>query len=113
MARFRILFLILPITWLLGCTETATDGYDLAGYQASSWQWDVANNAGPDITQNSGGSATTSVTSVEAADPQTDADRARMQTAAIVAVIGLIAIVILSDDASGCSGSACASKSSN
>ena len=109
MARFRTFALLFPMVLLLGCAETASDGYNLSGYQATSWDWTMRDQTEPEVSQVNDQSITTTnaVGSVQTAEQRASADRKRMQTAAAIAIIALIALIVIADDTSACSGSGC------
>lgn len=107
MKNFRKFWLLPCAVLLLGCAETSTGEYDLKGYQAASWQWSAVETQSPEIAQNTGAATATTVSSVQAAENPRSADETRMRTAAIIAVVGLIALILIADDASACSGSGC------
>ena len=90
--------LLLCAALLAGCGNGVSVGYGLNGFQLPSGTWTGDRVERLDTAH--AGSTDTVAQQASAGDQQA-------VTAAIVAVVGLIALVVLADEFRACSGSAC------
>ena len=90
--------LLLCAALLAGCGNGVSVGYGLNGLQLPSETW--AGDRVERLDTAHAGSTDTVSQQASAADPQA-------VTGAIVAVVVLVALVVLADDKSACTGSAC------
>ncbi len=92
----------------LGCAQVPAPGYSTGGHQAASA---TPRAGGPQVAQGVGFSTGTgTAASVQAAPAEASgANTAVTSGAAVLAVLGLVALILIADEGAACAGSLCAS----
>ena len=104
--NLRKLCLLFSAGLLIGCANTGPVDIGLNGYPLSSLEWtgnevERLETAYASGTPQEGSSADSTAQAAHSGQSQA-------MTGAIIAVVGLIALILLPDDVSACSGSGCA-----
>lgn len=107
-------FLALSTALLVGCTQTSDIGYTINGIQVYSTEWPVSGGTGQEVVQRSDHSQEVVGAGPIYGSPEPEVtNNGNFNAATVIAVLAVLVLVALADDATGCTGSGCSSSGAN
>ena len=109
MAPLRKYTTLLLTVFCLGCAQVSPQGFETDNYQTSSPpHGSTGDTVSPQVNQGVGFSTSTgAAVSGQAAQSSASAQSTAIEGATVLALLGLLALIIIADEAQACSGLGC------